>query len=80
MARPRRVDAGLRSTVLALYRHCLRLTGRLQFEHQDTWYDYIKLTFRQNRGVLDPNKVKVLISEARDQIEFTERMLRLKSR
>jgi hypothetical protein len=80
MPRPRRIDIGLRSTVLSLYRQCLRLTGRLQFEHQDTWYDYIKLSFRQNREIQDPSKIKQLISDTRDQIEFTEKMLKSKNR
>lgn len=78
--RPRRIDRELRQSVIALYRRCLRLTGRLEYEHQSTWYEYTKIKFRGNRDMHDPSKIKGLMADAVDEIGFVEQMLNMKKK
>lgn len=56
------------------------MTARLVFEHQSTWYDYTKMKFRDNREIKDPQRIKNLIAEASEEIDFVENMLKLKKR
>lgn len=76
--RPQRLDRHLQAAVLKLYRTCLRLTGKLVYEHQSTWYDYTKMKFRMNQDIKDSKKIKQLLSDAAEEVEFVENMLKLK--
>ena len=76
--RKKRLELQLRGVVLALFRKCLRLTQKLEPAHQGTWYHYTKLKFRENAGVNDPKKIKLLLSEAEAEISFVEKILREK--
>jgi hypothetical protein len=78
--RPRRVDLQLQRTVLALYRKCLRMSGRLVYEHQNTWYDYTKIKFRGNRDIHDQTKIKRFLRDAEEELDFVEKMLKMKGR
>lgn len=73
--RQKKAALQLSSSVLALFRRCLRLTKRLEYDHQLTWYQYTKLKFEENRSVGDPKKIRLLIDQADDEIKFVEKIL-----
>ena len=73
--RQKKTTLQLSSSVLALFRRCLRLTKRLEYDHQYTWYHYTKLKFEENRSVRDPKKIKLLLEQADDEIMFVEKIL-----
>jgi len=62
-----------RSTILSLYRRCLRTAFRCpSFEHQQTWAGYARLKFRERVHERDPAIVKRGVADALEQTERLE--------
>jgi hypothetical protein len=68
--RNKRVDPLLRAAVLAMYRKCIRVSRQLEPNHQQVWYDYAGLKFREHKSLKDPRRVKSLLEDAKDEIDF----------
>lgn len=60
---------------IALYRRCMKIIMRLQPNHQKIWYDYTRLKFEENAQVTDKAKIKKLIADAEEEINWVKSVL-----
>lgn len=75
-----RPNASLRLACLRMYRHCLRVIRRLEPDHQRTWHHYARLKFAENTNERSSHKIKALIADAYEQINWTETLLNRKEK
>jgi hypothetical protein len=62
-----------------LYRQCMRIIKQLIPTHQKIWYDYTRLKFQENADCRDPVKLQKLIKDAKEELEWTESLVKRKS-
>jgi hypothetical protein len=74
-ARNARKVSKLRPQVLSLYRDALRVIQKFQPNHQQYWYDYLRLKMAENADVTDEKRIKLLMAEARESIEWTKSII-----
>ena len=68
-AADRAAAAATRSTVLGLYRHCLRSAQRCPAQmHRETYLHYLQASFRHNAAVNDARFVKQKIEAASELV------------
>ncbi len=62
----------LKPQVLSFYRKALRVIQTLHSDHQLIWYDYLRLKYQESSTLTDEMKVKQLLSEGMDDLEWTK--------
>ncbi len=68
----------LRPTVKGFYKKCLKVIMTLQPDHQKIWYDYTRLKFAENENCKDPKKIKTLLSNAEEELDWVIKVVKLK--
>jgi uncharacterized protein (DUF2461 family) len=74
-SRNRRLQAELRSQSLSLYRKCIRILQDLDYRHRKVWYDYTRLKYEEHKHLSDPERIKSLITDATEQIQWTKSII-----
>lgn len=70
-----RLQAEVRSQSLSLYRKCIRILKDLDSRHRKVWYDYTRLKYEENKHISDPERIKSIITEATEQINWTKSII-----
>ena len=61
-----------------LFRDVMRTVYKLEGHHQRIWRDYARLKFEENAETKDLKRIRRLISSARDEVEWVQKILREK--
>lgn len=61
--------------VIWLYRRCMKVIQQLQPNHQKIWYDYVRLKYDENANVTDKEKIKTLIRNGFEELDWVESVL-----
>ena len=55
-------------------------TTRLEDDHQKIWYDYLQLKLEDNRGLKNDKKIKRLLNEADEELDWVISILEQKGK
>jgi hypothetical protein len=65
----------LKPEVIRLFRDVMRTVMKLEINHQQIWRDYTRLKFSENEKLKDPKKIRQLISTAREEMLWVQKIL-----
>ena len=63
---------------IAFYRSCMKTISRLEPNHKKIWYDYVRLKYIENQNLRDKDRVKKILAEAREELEWVKSVLNRK--
>ena len=58
----------------------MKIIQRLEPNHQKIWYDYTRLKYEEYKDLKDEKRIKKIIDEGIEQIEWVSSLLRLKEK
>jgi hypothetical protein len=61
--------------VRSFYRKTLRIIYQLEYNHQATWYDYLRLKLTANADIRDDKKISKLLAAGHEELELVSRVL-----
>jgi hypothetical protein len=72
---------GLRTKpqVLSFYRKSIKIINQLEFNYQKVWYDYCRLKFKENELLKDDKKIKIILEEAHEELDWIQTIIDSKS-
>lgn len=63
---------------LGFYRRAIKVIKQLEYNHQQLWYDYLRLKFEENATIRDPKRIKQVLEEGEESLEWTLSILKRK--
>ena len=68
----------MRPIAKKFYRDCMRVVLQLKGDHKFVWKDYVRLKYNENLQLRDSNRIKQLLEDGQEQLEWVKKLLLLK--
>ena len=78
--RAQKESSNLRPQILRLYRECLKTCFLLQEAHQEEWYIYTQNKFRNAMSINDNVKIRQLLRDGREELDWVKKVIETKKR
>lgn len=62
--------AKCRPLALSFYRRALRVIRQLEGEHQEVYYVYLKMKYKENANLRDSKKIKTMLRDAEEELDW----------